>query len=224
MPDPSRRAHYRSSLEVICGCMYSGKSEELIRRLGRSRIAKLPVQIFKPTLDDRYDDKRISSHSGGRLEAVPVSSIAELRAALRLDAVVIGIDEVQFFDPAIVSLCLELLADDRDVVAAGLDLDFRGEPFPVMAELLARATHVTKLQAICVQCGAPATRSQRLINGRPAYWEDPIILIGAAETYEARCHLCHIVWRRQPGVEGWEKPGEPTLPLLREGWSQAQGS
>ena len=194
--------------------MYSGKTEELIRRLRRAQIAKLPVQVFKPTLDDRYDAERINAHSGGRLEAVLAGSSQELSAQLRRDTLVIGIDEVQFFDSGVVPLCQALLADDRHIIVAGLDLDFRAEPFPVMAELLARATDVTKLQAICVECGAPATRSQRLIDGRPASWDDPIILIGAAEAYEARCHLCHVIRGHSPSIRGWQKPGEATLPLL----------
>src|SRR5438309_9043638 len=206
--------HLRSSLEVICGCMYSGKSEELIRRLRRAQIAKLPVQVFKPGLDSRYDPGRINAHSGGRLEATAIASSGELRDALQMDTMVIGIDEVQFFDPGIVPLCMDLLADGRQIVAAGLDLDFRAEPFPLMAELLARATDVTKLQAICAECSAPATRSQRLIDGRPAAWDDPIILIGAAEAYEARCHLCHVISGRS---DSWRKPGEATLPMITPG-------
>lgn len=211
MTDHPRRAHHRSALEIICGCMYSGKSEELIRRLRRAQIARLPVQVFKPALDDRYDAGRINAHSGGRLEAQVVPDVAALRDAVHLDTLVIGIDEVQFFAPEVVSLCLALVAAGRHVLAAGLDLDFRGEPFPIMAELLARATDVTKLQAICAECGAPATRSQRLLDGRPAAWDDPILLVGAAEAYEARCHLCHEIRGRD---DGWLRPGERTLPLI----------
>lgn len=182
-------------IEVVCGCMFSGKSEELIRRVKRAEIARQKVQVFKPVIDTRYGLGQVSSHSGARVNAVPALNAKEVEEQLDPEANIIGIDEVQFFDPAIVQTIEALAAQGRRVICAGLDMDFRGEPFGPMPELMARAEEVTKLSAICVECGAPATRTQRLINGKPAAYDDPIILVGASEAYEARCRACHSVPR-----------------------------
>ena len=188
------------SLEVVCGSMFSGKTEELIRRLKRAQIARQRVQVFKPRLDDRYAHAQVTSHSGLLHQALPVDGTAELRGLRDPDATVIAIDEVQFFDMAVPDLCRELADEGVRVIVAGLDLDFRGEPFGPMPLLMAEAELVSKLQAICVLCGAPASRSQRLINGVPARYDDPIIMVGAQEVYEARCRQHH------------EVPGRPNCP------------
>lgn len=184
-------------LEVIVGPMFSGKSEELIRRLTRAIIARQRVTVFKPAIDNRYHHTEVASHAGRTLEARAVADVTEIRAALLVDNIlkeswdVVGIDEAQFFGEELVSLVLTLADLGVRVVLAGLDLDFRAEPFGVMPQLLARAESVEKLTAICTQCGAPATRTQRLIEGQPASINDPIILVGANESYEARCRLHH---------------------------------
>jgi thymidine kinase len=181
-------------VEVIAGPMFSGKSEELIRRVTRALIAKQPVQVFKPVIDDRYDAVAVASHMGRTLEAQPVAGVAELEAALREDTQVVAIDEAQFFEPALVDLADRLASKGVRVILAGLDMDFRGEPFGPMAELLARAEVVEKLTAIC-RCGRAATRTQRLIAGHPAHADDPVVLVGASESYEPRCRSCHVVLR-----------------------------
>lgn len=184
----------RGWIEVITGVMFSGKSEELIRRVRRALIAKRRVQVFKSALDNRYDGvQRISSHDGSGVDAVPVRSSHELAEKLHPDTQVVGIDEVQFLDEGVVDL-LGLLADRGvRVIAAGTDTDFRGEPFGPMGRLLAVAETVDKLHAICVHCGNPAGRNQRLVNGEPAPYEAPIIQVGGADSYEARCRRCHQV-------------------------------
>ncbi|MEA3310207.1 MAG: thymidine kinase [Chloroflexota bacterium] len=183
-------------IEVICGSMFSGKTEELIRRLHRAQIARQKIQVFKPILDQRYSQSAIASHNGLQAAAIPVQASTELRQHIDPTADLIAIDEVQFFDMEIVSLCSELADQGKRVICAGLDMDFRGEPFGPLPKLLAIAEHVRKLQAICMVCGGPASRSQRLINGEPAAYDDPIVLVGAAEVYEARCRGCHRVPRR----------------------------
>jgi thymidine kinase len=188
--------HQRSTggqIEVVCGSMFSGKTEELIRRVKRAQIARKRVQVFKPAIDVRYSTEHVASHDGVRAQAVPVLNAAEIASLIKPDTEVVAIDEVQFLDDAVVSLCEELAAQGKRVIVAGLDQDFRGESFGPMPELLARAEHVDKLQAICVVCGKPASRTQRLIDGRPASYHDPIILVGATEAYEARCRDCHEV-------------------------------
>jgi thymidine kinase len=184
----------RGWIEVITGVMFSGKSEELIRRVRRALIAKRRVQVFKSALDDRYDGvKRINSHDGSGVDAVPIRSSHELAAKLHPHTQVVGIDEVQFLDDGVVDL-LGLLADRGvRVIAAGTDTDFRGEPFGPMGRLLAVAETVDKLHAICVCCGNPAGRNQRLVDGEPAPYEAPIIQVGGADSYEARCRRCHRV-------------------------------
>ncbi len=178
--------------------MFSGKSEELIRRVKRAVIARRAVQVFKPTLDDRYGVEVVRSHDGDSFVAVPVRSSAEIIERLSPETAVVGIDEVQFFDSGIVDVCRTLVLTGRRVICAGLDLDFRGEPFGPVPTLLALAEHVDKLQAICVVCGESGTRTQRIVNGVPAFYDDPVILIGAKESYEARCRTCHQVPRRAP--------------------------
>ena len=180
-------------IEVICGSMFSGKTEELIRRVRRAQIARQKVQVFKPAIDTRYVKWEVASHNGMQLEAMPVENMAQLRALLEPDTTVIAIDEGQFFDEGLVDLCEGLADQGMRVIIAGLDMDFRGEPFGPMPILMARAEQVDKVQAICVVCGGPASRTQRLIDGHPAAYDDPIILVGASEVYEARCRGCHVV-------------------------------
>jgi thymidine kinase len=176
--------------------MFSGKSEELIRRAKRSLIARRPVQVFKPAVDDRFGLEIVRSHDGGSFVAIPVRTSADLRSRIGADTAVVAIDEVQFFDDGIVDVCRQLVADGRRVVCAGLDLDFRGEPFGPVPALLALAERVDKLQAICVRCGEPGTRTQRIVDGVPADYDEPIIVIGAQEAYEARCRIHHEVPRK----------------------------
>ncbi len=177
----------QGSLEVICGPMFSGKSEELIRRIKRAIIARQRVQVFKPALDDRYDASAIASHSQGRHDAIPVKDSEELRRHLDPDAEVVALDEVQFLDEGILPV-IDALADRGvRVIAAGLDQDSNGEPFGIMPVILAKAEYITKLQAICMVCGAAAGRTQRLVHSGGQ------VLVGAAEAYEARCRHCHEV-------------------------------
>ncbi len=192
--------HPRGSIEVICGSMFSGKTEELIRRVRRAQIARQRVQVFKHALDDRYAAQAITSHNGARIEALPVTSSVEIAAMIAPEVGLVAIDEVQFLDSGICQVVEELAHRGVRVIVAGLDTDFRGEPFGPIPQLLAAAEEVTKLQAICMVCGAPASRTQRLVDGRPAHYADPIILVGAREAYEARCRGCHEV----PG-----RPGNP---------------
>jgi thymidine kinase len=176
--------------------MFSGKSEELIRRVKRAVIARRTVQVFKPSIDDRFGRELVRSHDGDSFVACPVRSSAEILELLSPETSVVGIDEVQFFDPQVVAVVRALVTDGRRVICAGLDLDFRGEPFGSVPTLLALAERVDKLEAICVVCGESATRTQRIVNGVPADYDDPIIVIGAQEAYEARCRTCHTVPRR----------------------------
>jgi thymidine kinase len=177
--------------------MFSGKSEELLRRVRRAMIAKKRVQVFKSHLDDRYAGVfTVSSHDGRTAEALPVDSARQI--SLRLDPVaqVVAIDEAQFLDDGIVPLATELANRGRRVILAGIDTDFRGEPFGPMPQLMAVAELVDKLHAICVICGNPASRNQRLIDGAPAPYDSPVILVGGRDSYEARCRHCHHVPRR----------------------------
>ena len=180
-------------IEVITGPMYSGKSEELIRRIRRVKIAQKKVKVFKPLIDDRYSNDNVVSHSGDSIEAIPVDHPEELYDRLEDDVEVVAIDEIQFFSEEIVEICETLADKGKRVIVAGLDRDFKNEPFVPMPELLSRAEYIEKLHAICLQCGDPATRTQRLIDGEPASYDDPIILVGATENYEARCRSCHQV-------------------------------
>jgi thymidine kinase len=187
--------HTHGSVEVICGSMFSGKTDELIRRLRRATIARQHVQVFKPAIDIRYAVEKVSSHAGSDFAAIPIEKAAEIYERLDKQATVVAIDEAQFFDDEIIQV-VEKLADQKiRVIVAGLDTDFRGEPFGPMPELMARAEHVDKLQAICMVCGEPASRTQRLVNGKPAHYHDPVVIVGAAEMYEARCRTHHEVPR-----------------------------
>ncbi len=187
-------------IELICGSMFSGKTEELIRRVKRAQIARLRVQVFKPQIDIRYAVERIKSHDGLYLEAVPVPHAREILAQVEPETEVVAVDEVQFFDWQIAPVCNILADQGKRVIVAGLDMDFRGEPFGPMPLLMAEAEIVDKLWAICVVCGAPASRSQRLIDGRPAAYDDPVILVAASEVYEARCRKHHEVPGKDPGL------------------------
>jgi thymidine kinase len=187
--------HTHGSIEVICGSMFSGKTDELIRRLVRATIAKQKVQVFKPAIDIRYAVEKVASHTGSTFDAIPVEKAAEIRTKLDKDTTVVGIDEAQFFDAEVVQVAQELAARGIRVLVAGLDTDFRGEPFGSMPILMAEAEHVSKLHAICMTCGDDASRTQRLVNGKPARYDDPVVIVGASELYEARCRLHHEVPR-----------------------------
>lgn len=183
-------------VEVVSGVMFSGKSEELLRRVRRAMIAKRRIQVFKSHLDDRYGGVfRISSHDGSQIEAHPVNTSVQVAELVRLDTQVVAIDEAQFLDEGIVRVVNDLADRGVRVIIAGTDMDFRGEPFGPMAELLCIAERVDKLHAICVICGDLATRNQRLIDGEPAPAEGPTIQVGGSESYEARCRKCHQVPR-----------------------------
>ena len=180
-------------IEVISGCMFAGKTEELIRRIKVLEFAKKKIAVFKPNIDNRYEVDSIVSHAGSSTSCFAISKANEIFDHMNDSYDVIAIDEVQFFDKEIVDICDYFADHGKRVMVAGLDMDFRGVPFGVMPELFTHAEFVTKLTAVCSKCGAPATRSQRLINGLPAKYDDPIILVGASEQYEARCRHCHQV-------------------------------
>jgi len=185
-------------IEVICGSMFSGKTEELIRRLRRATIARQKVQVFKPVLDNRYDAERIVSHNSATLDSMPLIEIEQIFDHLRLETEVVGIDEAQFFDESLVTVCEKLADRGIRVIVATLDQDFRGKPFPPTPELMAVAEYVTKMLAICVVCGNPANRSQRISGGTSR------VQVGTADSYEARCRRCF-----RPEVIGQESI--PTL-------------
>ena len=194
--------HFQSRggwIELICGSMFSGKTEELLRRVRRSEIARRRIQLFKPHIDHRHGHERVASHNGlARSDAVALETAASLLDVVQPHVDVVAIDEVQFFDSAIAAVCQELADRGIQVIAAGLDQDFRGDPFGPMPLLMALSERVDKLNAICVRCGASASRTQRLIDGEPARYDEPVILVGGSESYEARCRTCHDV------------PGRPT--------------
>jgi len=183
------------SVEVICGSMFSGKTEEMIRRLRRAVIAKQEVQVFKPAIDNLYKVERVTSHAGVDFEALPVNHSTEILKALKPETTVVGVDEAQFFDDGIIDVIDQLADRGLRVIVTGLDMNFRGEPFGCVPTLLAKADKVDKLQAICMVCGEPAGRTQRLVNGQPAKYDDPLVVVGAAEMYEARCRQHHQVPR-----------------------------
>jgi thymidine kinase len=180
-------------LELICGSMFSGKSEELIRRVKRATYAKQEVRVFKPVIDNRYSEDAVVSHNGTSMTSYAISSAADIWDHISESTDVIAVDEVQFFDRAIIDVLSALADKGYRVIAAGLDMDFRGEPFGVVPDIMAIAESVTKLQAVCSVCGSPASRTQRLIDGKPASYDDPVILVGASESYEARCRHHHEV-------------------------------
>ena len=187
--------HTHGSIEVVCGSMFSGKTDELIRRLVRATIAKQKVQVFKPAIDVRYAVEKVTSHAGANFDAVPVEKAVDILTKIDKDTTVVGVDEAQFFDPGIVDVCQQLAERGVRVLVAGLDMDFRGEPFGPMPILMSRAEHVDKLHAICMVCGDEASRTQRLVNGKPARYDDPVVIVGASELYEARCRVHHEVPR-----------------------------
>jgi len=183
--------HKTGWIEVVCGVMFSGKSEELIRRIKRAVIAKQKVQVFKPDIDNRYDPLSINSHSGVKIQAVSIKQTDNILNFIDEDTDVVAIDEIQFFHEDIIPQIENIAKQGKRVILAGLDLDFRGEPFGIMPQIMCIAEYVDKLHAICVKCCSPATRTQRLINSKPAHYHDPIILVGASDSYEPRCRDCH---------------------------------
>lgn len=183
----------QGSLEIISGSMFSGKSEELIRRLRRAELANRKVVSFKPVLDNRSSLEHVVSHNGSRFNAVAIDDPAQMLAAINPSIEVVGIDEIQFFPMSVVGIVLQLVRSGKRVLAAGLDLDFRGLPFGCMPELMALADSTTKLKAICMSCGKDAHHTQRMVNNIPAKFDDPLILVGAQQCYEARCRDCFVI-------------------------------
>jgi thymidine kinase len=185
----------KGALEIICGSMFSGKSEELIRRLRRAEFAKQKLIVFKHSLDTRKTIKHVISHNGTKIKAIAISDPKNMLAHINESIDIVGIDEVQFFDQSIIAVVLEIVKMGKKVITAGLDLDFRGIPFGPMPALMALSDKTLKLKAICVKCGSDAHHSQRIINGSPARFSDPIILPGAEECYQARCRGCFTIDR-----------------------------
>lgn len=188
---PVSKVRRPGQITVVCGSMYAGKSEELIRLARRALYAKKKVQVFKPSIDDRYDQAMVVTHMGVRHEAVPVSSVSEMAKLVEPDTEVICVEEAQFFDKSIVDFAVKLADQNREVILAGLDQDFRRKPFGSMPELLSVADEIVKLRAICMKCGQTASHTYRQVDGRPAHKDDPVVLIGATEVYEARCRNCY---------------------------------
>ena len=188
-------------IEVICGCMFAGKTEELIRRIHVLSYAKKNIRVFKPKIDNRYSETEIVSHSGQKIKCHVISKPKEILELMDRNDEVIAIDEAQFFDESLIEVCDYLADGGKRVMLAGLDTDFRGEPFGIMPQLMTKAEFVTKLTAVCAKCGAPATRTQRLINGKPANFDDPIILVGEKESYEPRCRHCHEVLNKPSTIK-----------------------
>jgi thymidine kinase len=184
--------HHTGSIEVITGSMFCGKTDELIRRLRRASIARQKVQVFKPAIDTRYTVEKVKSHAGSEFDAIPIQQSTEIQKLLHPDTTVVAVDEAQFMDVEIIKIAQELADRGLRVIIAGLDTDFRGEPFGPMPTLMAEAEVVDKL---CMVCGEDASRTQRLVNGKPARYDDPVVIVGAAELYEARCRLHHEVPR-----------------------------
>jgi len=185
--------HREGRIEVICGSMFCGKTEELIRRVRRAEIAQQQVQVFKPRIDNRYSESDITSHNGHRTVAENIDTTIDILKRLKPDTTVVAIDEAQFLDDVLKDIALELTERQIRVIIAGLDMDFRGEPFGPMPTLMGIAENVTKLNAICVVCGELASHTQRLVDGEPAKYDDPVIMVGAQESYEARCRKHHEV-------------------------------
>ena len=185
--------HHTGSIEVITGSMFCGKTDELIRRLRRATIARQKVQVFKPALDIRYSVEKVKSHAGNEFDAIPIQFAQEILDYTESDTTVVAIDEAQFFDDEIIQVIQQLAGREIRVLIAGLDTDFRGEPFGPMPIIMAKAENVDKLHAICMVCGESASRTQRLVNGKPARYNDPVVIVGASELYEARCRTHHLV-------------------------------
>lgn len=185
--------HHTGSIEVITGSMFCGKTDELIRRLRRATIAKQEVKVFKPSLDVRYGTQKVTSHAGTEFDAMPIKDANDILDYLEEHTTVVGVDEAQFFDNDLIPITQDLADSGIRVIIAGLDTDFRGEPFGPIPTLLAKAENVSKLHAICMVCGGPASRTQRLLNGKPAKYNDPVVIVGASEMYEARCRDHHSV-------------------------------
>lgn len=183
----------KGHLEVICGPMFSGKSEELIRRMKRTKIAKKPTIVFKPSIDTRRGVEYVTSHDGGKIPAYPVENPAEILEIVTDEIQVVGIDEAQFFSAELIPVVLELTEAGKFVIIAGLNLDFRAVPFGPMPTLLALADTVTKLSAICIVCGQEAFFTQRLVDDKPARYDDALVKVGAEETYQARCRQCYTI-------------------------------
>ena len=180
-------------IEIVTGPMFAGKSEELIRRIKRLEYAKKKVLVFRPRIDNRYSLDEVVSHSNNRRKSIVIDAAKNILPYISEDTYAVVIDEIQFLDHELISLSEHLANIGIRVILGGLDSDFRGEPFAVTAEMMARAEFVTKLTAICVRCGSPATKTQRIVNGKPAHYLDPIVVVGAAEAYEPRCRHCHEV-------------------------------
>jgi thymidine kinase len=183
-------------IEIICGPMFAGKTEELLRRVKRLEYAKKNIVVFKPLMDNRYASDEVVSHNNNRTKSVNVSYARQMLDYVDKETDVVAIDEIQFLDEEAAEIVEFFASKGIRVIASGLDKDFRGEPFSFMPKLLSIAEYVTKLTAICVKCGSPATRTQRIVDGKPARYNDPIVLIGAEESYEARCRSCHKVYRK----------------------------
>ena len=181
------------TIEVICGPMFAGKSEELLRRINRLVYAKKKFLVFKPSIDNRYSETEVVSHNQHKYKAIALMDPKKILDYYENDLDAICVDEIQFFDETIIDVIDFYANHGVRVIVAGLDMDFKGDPFMITAKLLAKAEYVTKLTAICTVCGKSATRTQRLINGEPASINDPVVLVGASESYEARCRHHHIV-------------------------------
>ena len=181
-------------IEVVTGPMFAGKSEELIRRIKRLEYAKKKVLVFRPRIDNRYSLDEVVSHSNSRRKSILIDKAHDILSHLQEDTYAVVVDEIQFLDQEIITISEHLANDGVRVILGGLDTDFRGEPFMITADLMARAEYVTKLTAICVRCGSPATKTQRIVNGKPAHYLDPIVVVGASEAYEPRCRHCHEVF------------------------------
>ena len=189
-------------IEVITGPMFAGKTEELLRRIKRLEYAKKNIAVFKPLIDNRYGDGEVVSHNKNKTKSYNISNPEEIFNFVDKDTDVVAIDEIQFLDEKVIDVIDYLAANGKRVIVSGLDTDFRAEPFSFMPRLLSIAEYVTKLTAVCVKCGAPATKTQRIVNGKPAKYLDPIVLIGASESYEARCRHCHKVYRKPKMYKG----------------------
>ncbi|HNY74503.1 MAG TPA: thymidine kinase [Bacilli bacterium] len=180
-------------IEIVTGPMFAGKSEELIRRIKRLEYAKKKVLVFRPRIDNRYSLDEVVSHSNNRRKSIVIDAAKDILPFISEDTYAVVIDEIQFLDHELIPLSEHLANIGIRVILGGLDSDFRSEPFAVTSEMMARAEFVTKLTAICVRCGSPATKTQRIVNGKPAHYLDPIVVVGAAEAYEPRCRHCHEV-------------------------------